>query len=233
MEFINEFRESRKRVLCNIVLDRLADWPFKRFNTGIRRILALALLFTLFEIIELLVLVIIRQPVIPALIISLVVALIASLSFYVVGWCYQYTLEQTEAAIRISTLGRNVEKRLADWLRKTVNPWIQLITSVVSIILFVLVFYVIPISIYSNQEFNKILGQSSVLYKLVPFLSEKSIVERRVGFPFKWNFATFVFVSLVIFGMSQGGYWAIVTPLITRELKRSDISEIRVYPLSK
>jgi len=201
MEFVKEFHECGKRVLCNIVLGKLAGLLFKQFNTGIRRnlILALGLLFILFEIIELLTLTIIRQPILPVFIVSLVAALVASLSFYVVSWCYQYTLEQVEAAIRVSKLGENVEKRLADWLRKTVNPWIQLSTSVMLIILVTLAVYVI---------------------------------EQKVGLPFiNWNFATFVAVSIVTFGMGQSGYWAVITPLITRELRRSDISEIRVYPL--
>jgi len=198
MEFIKEFRECGKRVLCNIVLDKLVGWPFKRFDIGIRRILALGLLLLLFEIIELLALVIIQQPIPPVFVASLVAALVASLSFYVVSWCYQYTLQQAEAAISISTLGKNVEKRLIDWLRKAVNPSTQLLTSVVATILIVLAVYV---------------------------------VEHKVGLPFSCNVATFVALILMTIGMGQGGYWAIVTPLMTRELRRGDVSEIGVYPL--
>lgn len=198
MEFIKEFHECGKRVLCNTVLDELVGRPFKRFDTGIRRILALGLLFLLFEIIELLVLVLIQEPIPPVFVASLIAALVASLSIYVVSWCYQYTLEQVEAAISISALGKTVEKRLVDWLRKAVNPWTQLLTSVVSIILVVLAVYVI---------------------------------EDKVGLPFNCNVATFVALSLVTLGMGQGGYWAIMTPLMTRELRRGDVSEIGIYPL--
>jgi len=143
MEFTKEFRECRKRILCNIVLDKFVGWPFKRFDNGTRRILALGLLFLIFETIELLVLVIIQEPIPPVFVASLVAALVASLSIYVVSWCYQYTLEQTEAAISISALKKIVGNRSADYLRKIVNPWTQILTSVVSVILVVLAVYVI------------------------------------------------------------------------------------------
>ena len=198
MEFIKEFRGWPQRILCNIILEKLVGWSFKRFDTGIRRILALGLLFLLFEIIELLALLIIQEPIAPVFIASLIAALVASLSIYVVSWCYQYTLEQAEAAISISPLGKTVEKQSVDWLRKTVNPWTQLLTSVVAIILVVLAVY---------------------------------LIEDKVGLPFNCSVATFVALGLVTFGMSQGGHWAIVTPLMTRKLRRGDVSEIGVYPL--
>ncbi len=198
MEFTKEFRECRKRILCNIVLDKFVGWPFKRFDNGARRILALGFLFLIFETIELLVLVIIREPIPPVFVASLIAALIASLSIYVVSWCYQYTLEQTEAAISISALDKIVDNRSADWLRKRVNPWTQILTSVVLIILAVLAVYVI---------------------------------EGKVDFPFESNVATFVALSLVVFGMGQGGYWAIVAPLMTRKLAQGDVPEIGIYSL--
>ena len=126
MELIKEeFRKCGKRLLCNVVLERLvAGSFFNRFNTSWRRFLALVMLFFLFEIIELSILVLIKQltPPIstqPIFISTFFAAFVATLSFYAVSWCYQYTVKLTLDSIRKSKMGGESRKEVSYLVKKS------------------------------------------------------------------------------------------------------------------
>lgn len=199
MELIKELRECGKRVLSTIVLDKLGEIYFKRFSIGIRRVLSAGMLFIIFEIIELFILILIHEPLQPVFISTLLSALAATMSLYSVCWCYQYTVDQTVASIRKSSIGNNVENRLIDQLRKLTNLRNQILASIVSTILVL-----------------------SILY----------VIELKIGLSFNCNTsASFVTIGIASLGMGQGGYWAIVLPLLTKVLRDGDISEIVKNPL--
>ena len=201
MELIKEeLHKCGKRVFCNVVVEILTGVSFfNRFSTFWRRILAFFILFFLFEILELVILVSIKQSIPPIFISTFFAAVAASLSFSVVSWCYQYTVDLTLESLRKSKMGENLEKELVDWLRKSVNLRSQLLASIVSIILVLIFFYVI---------------------------------EQKVGPTFDCNvYASFVTLGFATFGVAQGGYLSIMYPLMTRELKRVDTSEIVNNPL--
>jgi hypothetical protein len=56
-------------------------------------------------------------------------------------------------------------------------------------------------------------------------------IQHNVGLPFDANIATFIALGIVTCCMGQGGYWAIVTPIMTRELKECKPSEIGIHSL--
>ena len=201
MELIKEeLHKCGKRVFCNVVVEILTGVSFfNRFSTFWRRILAFFILFFLFEILELVILVSIKQSIQPIFISTFFAAVAASLSFSVVSWCYQYTVDLTLESLRKSKIGENLEKELVDWLRKSVNLRSQLLASIVSIILVLIFFYVI---------------------------------KQKVGPTFDCNvYASFVTLGFATFGVAQGGYLSIMFPLMTRKLKRVEISEIVNNPL--
>jgi len=192
MEFITEIRKCGKRVLCNLVLEKSTGWLSRQYGEGFRRFVGLCLLFIIYESITLLFLVLFRMPVQSLWVASLLTSLIGSLSFYVVSWCYQYSLEKIETASSITTIGANIEKRMVEWLRKIVNIWIQFFVSVLYVSLVFLTIYTIKGTISIPSLFGLVLAS---------------------------------------FGMGQGGYWAVMGPLLTKELSRGDVSEIGHYPL--
>ena len=196
MELIkDELHKCGKRVFCNVVVERLTGGR----NTFWRRILAFFTLFFLFEILELLILVSIKQLTPLIFISSVFAAVAASLSFPVVSWGYQYTVDSTLDSLRKSKIGGNLEKGLVDWLKKYVNLWMQILVSFLFIILIVIYFYVI---------------------------------EQKVGLLFNCSFSAWsVTLSFATFGVAQGCYLSIIYPLMTRELKRVEISEIVNNPL--
>jgi hypothetical protein len=65
LEIIKEFREHRKKVLCVIVLDKVASWPFKRLNSKIKQIYALFIIFISLEAIQLIALIITQKDMPP------------------------------------------------------------------------------------------------------------------------------------------------------------------------
>ena len=123
MELIkDELHKCGKRVFCNVVVERLTGGSFfNRFSNFWRRILAFFTLFFLFEILELLLLVSIKQLTQLIFISSVFAAVAAALSFSMVSWCYQYTVDSTLDSLRKSKIGGNLEKGLVDWLKKSVN----------------------------------------------------------------------------------------------------------------
>lgn len=201
MELIkDELHKCGKRVFCNVVVEGLTGGS----NTFWGRILAFFILFLIFEMIELLILILIKQltPPIstqPIFISSVFAAVAASLSFSMVSWCYQYTVGSTLDSLRKSKIGGNLEKGLVDWLKKSVNLRSQLLASLVSIVLVVICFYVI------EQKVGHFLNCSA----------------------YAWS----VTLSSATFGVAQGGYLSLKFPLMTRELERVDISEIVNNPL--
>lgn len=147
MDLIKELHESRKKILCTIVLDKVGEICFERFSIGIRRLLSAGLLFIVLEITELFTLIFIHEPLKPIFISTLISAFAASISFYVVCWCYQYTVDQTEASLRKSSIGNNVERKLIDQIRKLTNLRNQILTSIVSTLLVLSILYVIQLKI--------------------------------------------------------------------------------------
>ncbi|NQT79227.1 MAG: hypothetical protein HQ555_02390 [Candidatus Aminicenantes bacterium] len=154
MALIKEYREYGKKVLCNIVLDKLASRPFKRFEAKKRRILGLCLIFLFFESIQLLAFVIIQYPILTVFITSLAASLIATLSIYVINWGYYFAYKQLEAVIDVTKITRNVEKRMIDWGRKVINPWAQLFTSLLLTILIIFAIYLIEKNIGLPFNYN-------------------------------------------------------------------------------
>jgi hypothetical protein len=118
-------------------------WPFKSLETGIRRFLSLILLFLLFEIVEVVILLIIHQPIHPFKLSTLCGAFVPSLAIYVISWCHKYTIEQLEAVFMLAPPSQNVQHRLIVWLKNSVNLWAQLFTSIIATVVVILALYII------------------------------------------------------------------------------------------
>ncbi|TET43689.1 hypothetical protein E3J62_12580 [candidate division TA06 bacterium] len=143
MELVNELQGLRERVLCNLVLDKIAGWPFRRLESGMKRFLGLCLLFIIFEASELLVFGIVKISILQSLVPSILTAFIAALCIHVVSCCYQHTLVELGAVATTPALGSGVEKALVNWLRKTTNIWFQLLWSCGVTVAVILALYVI------------------------------------------------------------------------------------------
>jgi hypothetical protein len=143
MELIKEeLHKCGKRVFCNVVVEGLTGCSFfNRFSTFWRRILAFFILFFLFEILELVILVSIKESIQPIFISTLFAAVAASLSFSMVSWCYQYTVDSILDSVKKSKIGGNLEKGLVDWFKKHVTLWKQILVSIGSMVLVVIYFY--------------------------------------------------------------------------------------------
>lgn len=138
MELLKELGVLKERVLCNLVLERIAGWPFRRFEPGMKRFLGLCLLFAIFEASELLVFGIAQISIPRFLIPSILTAFIAALCVHVVGCCYQHTLVELGAVASTPALGSGIEQALVNWLRKATNLWLQLFWSCVVTVVVIL-----------------------------------------------------------------------------------------------
>jgi hypothetical protein len=212
MEIIGVFQNNRDNILCNIILDRLV-WPLKairplrdaseetsaesRKKSNLRRIIGCTFLFLMCFSFLTLALWLSHQAAKTSLVIAIITAAIASLSFYVISWNYDYIVDQVSEALSISPLGNDLDKRLSSWVKNATNPWYQLSGSLLSILIIAAVLYLIV----NERE-----------------LSLEQITK-------------FTVILIVVFSMGQGGYWAIVSPLFTRELSNGSISELGVNPV--
>ncbi len=197
MEIVGVFQSSREKILCNLILDKLV-WPFGKASSSLKRIIGCTTLFLICFLVVVAVLWIANQPAKISLINAVIVALISSLSFYVISWNYDYILDQVREAVSSSPLGNNLDGKLSSWVKKAVNPWSQLTGSLISILII-----------------------AAVLHLIVD--------ERELSVE---HLAKFTAILIVVFSMGQGGYWAIVSPLFTKELSRDTVfDDLNIDPL--
>ena len=198
MNFLEKFQELKSRILCSIILDKMA-FPFKNFDISTKRVLATFALFIIFLVVFISSLLLAKQPITKYLLFSTVSAVVSSLSIFIVDFAYRYGGKQLENTVKPSTFGQNAEKRLIGWVNQVGNIKVQIFVSL----------------------------SSSVIV-----LASLKIIQLTVGLPFYATNATFFTLGIITLCVAQGGYWAIVTPLITHEMSKCEVSQIEIYKLN-
>jgi hypothetical protein len=165
MQLVQAFEEGRDGILCNLVLDLLC--PFRTLAPNTKRAIACGILFFGCFLITLLAFLIAHQSKRASLQIAIISSTISGLSFYVIGWNYQYTARQISDALSVSTLGPQPTKRLISWLKKAVNPWLQLLASVLFILLVLGTLFIVSDGVsFSLESFAKVLTVVLVSFSL-------------------------------------------------------------------
>jgi hypothetical protein len=237
MEIIKELDKSRKKILCNIILDQIVAWPRKRFGLeGDKRIFACVALFFLCCLILWPTLYISHQPAKTSLIIAVISASITSLSFYVISRNYQYIVDQVTQALSkdeecskeeellhpASQLGRvdALSKPPAQLGREegVSTPVAPLGSDLDK-----------ELSSWVRKVVNPWFQLAGSLLSIVVITVALLIVDK-IEISFEY-IAKFIAIFIVVFSMGQGAYWAIVSPLFTKKLSSGSLSDLRVDPL--
>jgi len=178
MDAISAFHVCRERVLCNLLMSKLLVGRLGGLDPARKRVVACAVLFGLFVAVELVVLAATGQPARPVLAAALLAALVASVCFYAVSWCYDYSLFQTQTVVELSMVGEEVSSRLAAWLHRVADVRAQAVTSLVLMSLV-------------SGTIGVILRQGDVPASYIPFLfAAANVVALGMGQPLFWALAT-------------------------------------------
>jgi len=110
MNFLAEWDLARTRVLCPLVLDKVASLFFRKRNISNAKYYALVVLFLLFEGFQLLTMIIANRPITPVLGVSFVVSTIGTLCIYAISWAHSYTRSEIEFALSRSPISEDAEK---------------------------------------------------------------------------------------------------------------------------
>jgi hypothetical protein len=128
-EFLNQWRAAEERIVCNWAFNLILSRFPARINLRARRLLALLFLFIIFSLLELGLLAGFGRLTTSFVLPALIVAVIASLSIYVINWAYQYIDEQTHGAVNSSPIGEKLDASLGLWARRVTKVWAQLAFS--------------------------------------------------------------------------------------------------------
>lgn len=148
MDFLVEWRKSKENVLVILILDKIANRLFKNYDLNSGRILATVLLFILFEIVQIVIMVLARRPVSMLFTASLTVSAITALCFFSIASSHQYALELWENILQQKSLGNKPQTLLISWLKKSANLPYQIFAS--TILTIVILWYAFFFDILMN-----------------------------------------------------------------------------------
>lgn len=130
LKFINEFEKCEPKIFTNYILVKVVGKVYKKLPIKFRLFLSFLNLFLIFFLIEIITLLLfniqIRTHIWPAIFGSFV----GSFAFFVVSWCYYYSLTKIKNSLTIKSFGPSIDEKICDWIRKTVSIKYQVLFSV-------------------------------------------------------------------------------------------------------
>ena len=142
MDLIKEARKTEHKILANIILERITFWVHEPLESNSRKILALAILFGLFETIILFTLILTHEFISVFVLASIIASLIGSLSFFVINWCWYYTFKKFENFNTIK-IGHDLKTWGLSSSARATNPLFQVIASIAAPLFFDSIMFVI------------------------------------------------------------------------------------------
>ncbi len=194
--FVDEFRRARKKILSVVIIDFLGSWLFSPKNVKSKKIKAYIILSLIIFVLMLLTFLSVQIPIEPVLVPSFIATMICSLCIFALHWCYEATLDRLDSTIEATTIAQNTQKRLADWVKASMSPRIQIFTSI-----------------------------AFASFTLVSLATMENII----GLPFDFGQAMVLAFFISFIGGGQGAFGAFIMPLLVKQIKQGDISDIEFY----